>query len=125
MPVNSLDHYTIRTADVDESVKFYVEALGLVQGARPAFDFPGAWLYCGERPVVHLVGGARRADPGTGMIDHVAFRASGLRDITRRLRDRGIPFEERDVPGMSLRQLFLEDPDGVVIELNFPGDGSS
>ena len=124
MPVNSLDHYTITTSDVDESVKFYVEALGLSEGARPAFDFPGAWLYCGARPVVHLVGGARRTDPGTGTIDHVAFRASDLRETARRLRDRGIPFEERDVPGMSLHQLFLEDPDGVRIELNFPGEAS-
>ena len=119
MPVNWLDHYTIRTPDLKRSVTFYVDVLGLVEGERPSFDFPGAWLYCGERPVVHLVGGEHGTHPGGGAIDHVAFRASGLHDYTRRLGAEGIPFDERHVPGTTLSQVFLKDPDGVAIELNF------
>lgn len=119
MAVNALDHCTIKTADLDASVAFYSEILGLRNGLRPPFGFPGAWLYCGEDPVVHLIGGSRRAEAGTGAIDHIAFRASGLEEYTRRLRERGIPFKERDVPGQALHQVFLEDPDGVAIEINF------
>jgi catechol 2,3-dioxygenase-like lactoylglutathione lyase family enzyme len=119
MPVETLDHYTINTADVDASVSFYVEVLGLRLGERPPFTFPGAWLYCGESPVVHLVGGDHHEIAGTGSIDHVAFRASGIADYTARLEERGIRFRQREVPGMPLQQVFLEDPDGVTIELNF------
>ncbi len=60
MAVNALDHYTIVTADLDASVAFYTEVLGLKDGPRPAFDAPGAWLYCDDRPVVHLIGGPGR-----------------------------------------------------------------
>lgn len=32
----------------------------------------------------------------------------------------GIPVRERTVPVIALHQLFLDDPNGVVIELNYP-----
>ncbi len=125
MAVSSLDHCTINTADLDSSVEFYTEILGLRNGERPPFGFPGAWLYCGDHPVVHLIGGSRRAEAGTGAIDHIAFRASGLKEYTRRLGERGISFKERDVPGQALHQLFLEDPDGVTIEINFRDEAAA
>ncbi len=119
MAVSALDHYTINTADLDASVTFYTEILGLADGPRPAFDTPGAWLYCGDRPAVHLVTGGAGKDSGTGAIDHVAFRASGLDDYRTRLDEHGIAYRERDVPGQPLHQLFLTDPDGITIEINF------
>ncbi len=119
MAVSALDHYTIMTADLDASVAFYTEILGLADGPRPAFDAPGAWLYCGDRPVVHLIAGGTGKDTGTGPIDHIAFRASGLDDHRARLNAQGISFREHDVPGQPLHQLFLTDPDGVTIEINF------
>ncbi|MCH7544592.1 MAG: VOC family protein [Proteobacteria bacterium] len=119
MALSALDHFTIVTADLDASVAFYTGILGLADGPRPAFDGPGAWLYCGDRPAVHLVGGGGGKDTGTGAIDHVAFRASGLDDHRARLDERGIAYRERDVPGQPLHQLFLTDPDGVTIEINF------
>ena len=124
MPVEMLDHYTINTADVDTSVSFYVDVLGLRLGERPPFTFPGAWLYCGEKPVVHLVGDVFRGVADTGSIDHIAFRASGVDDYTRRLDEREIPYRQRQVPDMPLRQVFLDDPDGVTIELNFWQEGA-
>ncbi len=119
MTVRSLDHYTIRTADLDASVAFYVDVLGLRHGERPAFTFPGAWLYCGDSPTVHLIGGNGPKDAGTGAIDHVAFRAGGLAEFTDRLRRLGIPFDERTPPGTRTRQVFVKDPDGLTVELNF------
>ncbi len=125
MPLTALDHYTIRTSDLDRSVRFYSEILGLESGARPPFRFPGAWLYCDGRPVVHLAVRGQKAGAETGAVDHLAFRADGLADFTRHLAERGVAFEESDVPGLGLHQVFLRDPDGVRIEVNFPDEAAA
>ena len=118
MVVKRLDHYTINVSDVDASVDFYNDVVGLVNGPRPPFTFPGAWLYCGDFPVLHLIGGRPPAH-GTGPIDHIAFRAEGIEEHKEILRHHGIRFREQEVPRAALSQVFFEDPDGVTIELNF------
>jgi len=40
----------------------------------------------------------------------------------RRLQDSNLPYRERTVPGLGLHQLFVEDPSGITIELNYPAD---
>jgi len=119
MSIQALDHYTINVADLDASVRFYEDVVGLKKGERPPVPIPGAWLYCGDRPVVHLVSETGRDSKGTGTMDHVAFRAIDLEVYTKRLSDGGYKFKERDIPTMDLHQVFLKDPDGVTIELNF------
>jgi catechol 2,3-dioxygenase-like lactoylglutathione lyase family enzyme len=136
----SLNHYSIRTHDLEAARRFYVEALGLVVGPRPDFPFPGLWLYTGDtgvwaNAVVHVIGVDRdnpaglqgylgeraAADPrGSGALDHVAFFATGLSARRAVLQRLGIPLRERAVPGLGLHQLFVEDPSGIVVELNFP-----
>jgi catechol 2,3-dioxygenase-like lactoylglutathione lyase family enzyme len=123
MAVTGLDHYTINVSDLDATVAFYTDVLGLKNGERPAFQFPGAWLYCGDTPIVHLIAGHESLDTGTGTIDHVAFRGEGLSAYTAKLTEKGIAFEERDVPGKPLHQVFLHDPNGVKVEINFWDDG--
>jgi len=114
--------------------------LGLADGPRPDFPFPGVWLYAGpttawSNAVVHIIG-SDPANPGglegylgprdgtavrgSGVVDHVAFQGTGLPQMRERLAALGIATCERTVPGLGLHQLFLEDPDGVVVELNYP-----
>ena len=50
MPATAMNHFTILTDDVPGTVRFYREFLGLREGPRPPFDFPGAWLYAGGEP---------------------------------------------------------------------------
>ncbi len=122
MRIRALDHVNIVTTDLARTVAFYREVVGLAEGPRPAFPFPGAWLYCGDRPVVHLmVREAAERGTGTGPIDHVAFEAEDFEAFRRRLEERGVPHETRLVPGGVMRQIFLFDPEGVRIELNFRG----
>jgi catechol 2,3-dioxygenase-like lactoylglutathione lyase family enzyme len=122
MAIDGIDHYTILTADLEATKRFYCGHLGLSEGPRPAFDFPGAWLYAGGHPVVHVIAGRPFvSDGGTGGVDHVAFRAKGdPDDLARRLERDGVRVASRVVPGGKIRQLFCDDPSGVRVELNFP-----
>ena len=119
MPVVGLDHYTIGTSDLDRAVAFYEGAIGLKRGPRPPFNFPGAWLYAGERPIVHLFTEDGVTPMRTGAFDHIAFTASGVDEVRKRLDALSITYRHQGVPGTGAQQLFLTDPDGIRIELNF------
>jgi len=54
MEVGQLDHYNVSTRKLKETVEFYEAVLGFKNGPRPPFNFPGAWLYSGNHPVLHL-----------------------------------------------------------------------
>ena len=54
MSVGALDHYNVSTRKLKETVQFYEEILGFVNGPRPQFNFPGAWLYSAGHAVLHL-----------------------------------------------------------------------
>ncbi|WP_020203268.1 hypothetical protein, partial [Cupriavidus sp. WS] len=86
---------------------------------RPPFTFPGAWLYAGGAPIVHLVATDALPAPAAGVLDHMAFTATGLEQYTGDLRRRGIPFTLGRQAGSGLWQLFLHDPNGARIELDF------
>ena len=141
MPLAKLSHYSIRTIDLDATRRFYTEVLGFTVGPRPPFNFPGLWLYNGshdsyDNAMVHIVGidpndprglrdylGDRDAGSlkgGTGAFDHIAFSATGLANMLRELQRKQVPHRERKVPGLGLHQVFLDDPSGVAIELNYP-----
>lgn len=122
MSVGALDHFNIRTRKLAETVKFYEDVLGLEKGARPNFAFPGAWMYSEGRPVVHLVDISPTDEPqrpDSGVVHHVAFRSFGFAAMTERLQSRGMAYEARQVPGGEVWQIFVRDPNGVMIELNY------
>lgn len=138
MGVAKLAHYSIRTRDLEATRRFYVEVLGLRVGFRPPFNFPGLWLYQGpdesEFGVVHVIG----VDPnggdgltdylghrddgliGSGALDHIAFLATGWNQMRQRCQAHGVDFVQRTVPSLDLHQVFIADPSGVTIELNYP-----
>jgi catechol 2,3-dioxygenase-like lactoylglutathione lyase family enzyme len=139
MSLSSLDHCSIRTAKLDQTRDFFVDVLGMVDGDRPDFPFPGNWLYVDDHAVVHLVGidpddpsgleeylGAIELDEldGSGAVDHLAFRAERPKELMGKLDKLGVDYRERKVPDMDLFQIFLEDPNGVTIELNYFGAGN-
>lgn len=136
----TLNHFSVRTLDLAATRAFYVDLLGLQEGPRPDFPFPGYWLYQGPldsyaNAVVHVIG----IDPqdgsglstylgerdeaslrGSGAVDHLAFSAEGLPGMQARLQRAGVVAREREVPGVGLFQLFLDDPNGITVELNYP-----
>ena len=122
MGVGVLDHFNIRTRKLAETVRFYEDVLGLENGERPNFAFPGAWMYSEGKPVVHLVDISpteEQQKPDSGVVHHVAFASRDFAGMKRRLQSKGMPFESRQVPGGDLWQIFVNDPNGVMIELNY------
>ena len=122
MPATAMNHFTILTDDVPGTIRFYSALLGLREGARPAFDFPGAWLYSGASPILHVVGGRSRADLKPGVIDHMAFSAVGLSDTLANLAAHGIQHTCRRQAGSGPWQVFFFDPNGARVELDFSAD---
>ena len=122
MSVGMLDHFNIRTRKLAETVRFYEELLGLTNGDRPNFAFPGAWLYSEGKPVVHLVDISKTDEqqkPDSGVVHHVAFASNGFAGMKQRLKSKGLPFDVREVPGVAVWQIFVTDPNGVMLELNY------
>jgi len=121
--ISGLDHINIRTADLAATTALFVEVLGLSDGWRPPFPFPGAWLYAGDKDVVHLVEVAEPAAASDGSsLDHFAFDISDYDEILQRVKGTGLKFRETLTPGTSVKQIFLRDPNGVTIELNWKGE---
>ncbi len=128
--VRALDHVTIRVLDLDASLTFYRDVLGLeIADWRPPFSFDGAWLALGGHAIVHLVAG-RAAEQAEGAVDHFAIAGSGSPENAKaELAERHIGFREQVTPDGRFRQLFMHDPNGVKIEIVFdegpvPGNGS-
>ena len=138
----SLNHFSIRSLEIEKTTEFFSKLLGLTVGPRPEFPFPGVWLYNGDESswanaVLHLIAidkndpnGLKKylgeRDPstlrGSGAVDHIAFFATGLEEKIVLLNKLNISYRERTVPVLKLHQIFLDDPNGVVIELNYPAE---
>ena len=133
MPLTNMEHMLVLTDDVDATRDWYREVLGLQEGRRPPLEFPGYWLYLSGAPCIHVadrdaytahartlgLAASPRAE-GTGAVDHVAFNGSGYDEIAARLERNGVEAVLNVVPGVGLRQLFVNDPNGVRIEINVP-----
>jgi len=124
MAIEGMNHFNILTDDVPGTVAFYRDVLGLSAGTRPNFDFPGAWLYAGGAPVLHVSGGRPKSDLKPGVIDHMAFSAQGLASVLATLRSRKIDHICRRQVGSGTWQVFLHDPNGAKVELYFDASES-
>ncbi|HVZ00467.1 MAG TPA: VOC family protein [Dongiaceae bacterium] len=129
-------HFSLRPTDLEATARFYTDVLGLADGYRPPFGFPGKWLYLGTVPILHLIGDRtltatsgdfidRKAlagvEHGSGVVDHIAFcgERSRLAEFRAHLDARQVEYAERMVPILEVPQIFIEDPDGVTIEIMF------
>ena len=134
MPLSHIEHFLVAADDIDATRDWYARVLGMRAGPHPDFGFPVHWMYLGDADVVHIGPSAKMAgaiqkqylgrtsqksEEGTGAIDHIAFRATGLAHMIEHLRREKIDFRQRRANGQALFQLFFHDPNGIKIELNF------
>ena len=134
MPLTELNHYFVRANDMERSKRFYCEVLGFETMPRPEFGFPGYWLgVCGKVQVHmgangipnaadHYMGTTpNSAVDNAGVVDHIAFTATDPQALDARLKAMKVPARRRYRPEIRLFQIFVKDPDGLTIELNFHG----
>jgi catechol 2,3-dioxygenase-like lactoylglutathione lyase family enzyme len=108
--------------------------LGFEVMPRPDFPFPGYWLGVNGRIQVHMaqagvpnsdlyyLGSPKNAAKNnSGVIDHIAFLATDPGGFVKRLKELGVAARPRSLPESELFQIFIKDPDGLTIELNFFG----
>jgi catechol 2,3-dioxygenase-like lactoylglutathione lyase family enzyme len=134
MPVTELNHYFIRANNLETTRDFYCEVLGFEEMYRPKFPFHGYWLGVGGKIQVHmgphgipnselyyLGTSPDSAVNNTGVIDHIAFLATDPQDFSERFDKIGLKALKRYLPDAQLFQMFVKDPDGLTVELNFHG----
>jgi catechol 2,3-dioxygenase-like lactoylglutathione lyase family enzyme len=131
MPVLALDHVNLRTRDPERTRAFFRDVLGMTIGPPPGEAGHSSWVYDDSGiPIIHT--GAHDSPypsdarhpytpaNGSGSIHHVALRCADFEGMRARLAAHGLDYSEADYPSFGLRQLFVTDPDGVMLELNFP-----
>jgi catechol 2,3-dioxygenase-like lactoylglutathione lyase family enzyme len=120
MTLTAFDHVNIHTNNLDTMIDWYGDILGLRSGKRPNFAFPGAWMYLGDRAVVHLVDWTDTMQAGGDVtLEHFAFRATDMPAFLEKLSDRGIDYSIDPVPDFPIVQVNLFDPDGNHIHIDF------
>jgi catechol 2,3-dioxygenase-like lactoylglutathione lyase family enzyme len=134
MALSHIEHFLVASDDIDACRDWYARVLGMKSGPHPDFGFPVHWMYLDDVDVVHIGPSAKQAGDiqkkylgrtsqnagtGTGALDHIAFRATGLRTMLEHLKKEKIGFMQRRANGQALFQLFLYDPNGIKIELNY------
>jgi catechol 2,3-dioxygenase-like lactoylglutathione lyase family enzyme len=118
MKIDELNHVALHVSDVDRSAHFYGRALGLPVLPRPAFDFPGAWFRIGAGQELHLIG-----ERLSGPVDddsrggHFAMKVPDIDAAAAHLRAQALAFRGPLRRPDGAKQIFLEDPDGHVVEL--------
>ena len=126
MPLLDLHHVAIKSKNLTETEKFYSKVLGMKKVARPKFSFPGLWFEMGET-MFHFYGGeAAKTHAGNykynqnlSPVDHIALKAKGFDKMKEVCKKYRCNWRQFDIPDFKLWQLFLLDPSGVIIELNF------
>lgn len=145
MAVRRLDHYNVLTTSLQGTLAFYADVLEMKVGPPPSGDtVRGAWIYDDEgSPIVHV----QAVDParaevkfadirrrlgsmigplslerlnGSGTVEHLALQCDDYERVKQRCEDRGIPLRTNLVERTGTRQIFICDPNGIVLELNFP-----
>ena len=123
MAIDSIHHMSITASQqlIDQVAMFYKDILGLTEGYRPDFGIPGNWLYKDKHPLVHLL--ALDTEPGSnGHFDHIAFLCTDLSAMVEKLISHDVEYSVFEMAELNQTQLFITDPAGIKVELNFPGE---
>jgi catechol 2,3-dioxygenase-like lactoylglutathione lyase family enzyme len=123
MRIERLDHLVLTVADIDRTVSFYSDVLGMrpvtFAGGRTALEFGSSKIN------LHQVGHEfepKALRPTSGSADLCFLAADPLDEVISRLAECGVHIEEGPVDRTGavgrLRSVYLRDPDGNLIEIS-------
>ena len=122
MIAKSLNHISFAVRDLEASLHFYRDILGLEDIPRPNMGIPGAWLGAGNSQV-HLIRVPDDADVGappealSPLACHQAFAVEDYQKTVDHLKANGLEVLETSA---ARGQLWVKDPDGYIIEFIVP-----
>ncbi|MEH3108370.1 MAG: VOC family protein [Sphingomonas fennica] len=129
MRVAKLDHVNIQTVKLAETVGFYADVLGLAAIDPPPPLDPALVQWMADdagTAIFHLsspgsMQGMETINIGddTGAVHHVALDCSGHDAMVARLEEKGLDHSLNHVTAIDLKQIFVRDPNGVLLELNY------
>lgn len=118
LAIEALNHVSVQTKRLAESIQFYVDVLGAKVISRPNFNFGGAWLYIAGIQI-HLI--EQGSPAGRGEIDtrgnHMSFAVPDVDAAEERLKHLGITYKRKLIEDRGIHQIFFQDPDGHTIEV--------
>ena len=131
MPVTGFHHTALRVRDLDASIAFYRDVLGLTPRLRWKMGNGGdaAMLDAGDQSYIELFHAPDRADDAGGGWLHVALRTDDVDGTLQAARDAGceVTVEPKDTTiantdrhpteNVPVRLAFFKGPDGEIIEL--------
>lgn len=116
------DHFTVLTDDLEATKGFYTNILGFNAGPRPDFKFDGIWFYANDAAILHVMKVDQLPSPRNGVLDHMAFRGEDMNGLLQKLKTAGVDYKVKRTPDPWVQwQVFFEDPNGAVVEVDFDG----
>ncbi|HYD11320.1 MAG TPA: VOC family protein [Allosphingosinicella sp.] len=124
-----LDHINIQTVKLAETVAFYRDVLDLRAGDPPPpldpaqvqwmFDVEGNAIFHLSTPgALNAIGDVNKG-ADTGAVHHVALSCKGHDEMIGKLDCMGLHHRGNHVAAIDLKQIFVRDPNGVLLELNY------
>jgi glyoxylase I family protein len=117
MDLLGVHHVSINVTDLDKSLTFYRDTLGLaVLGSRPddVITVDGAWLQCPDGREIHLL----VSEMPTGKGQHYAFEVGSVESTVETLSAAGHKVSKPAEMVGICRQVFCKDPSGNLVEFN-------
>ena len=121
-----LSHVSVTVTDIAKAREFYSNTLGLEEIPRPAFEFPGIWYSLGGDLQLHiilndqLVRPAGEREPIQARYPHFALWTDDCDATAARIETLGLVCRDVISGPTGLRQVFVKDPDGNMVEFLGP-----
>lgn len=116
MELRGVHHVSINVSDLDETVAFYSDTIGLDVLPRPDTIGPGVWLGCPDGREVHLI----LRDVPDNLGQHWAFEVDDVDEVSSVLSEAGRKVSKASEIEGICRQVFCRDPSGNLVEFNQP-----